>query len=779
MPRGGAVATTEGSQNKTAGTPGTARYLYNETRSYFTMADVDHSDISMNSSKESVLSPMVRDLKRRKVFRVIAAYGVIAWLLIEVSSVVLPALRAPDWTVTAVVVAAMAGFPITLLLAWVFDLTPRGVVRTAPAPERASEVHKVARVGIDLIVIGVLLAIIAYLVAQQGIFGPQGAGQQSIAVLPFVDVSEAGDNEYFSDGISEELLNSLVGIDGLRVAARTSSFAFKGRQEDVRAIGEKLNVQTVLEGSVRRAGDQVRITANLIDVNDGFPIWSATYNRRLDDIFAIQDEIARSIVEALRLELVGVSPGVRGVAATQDIKAYDLYLLGRHHWHERTPASLRRALDLFQQAVKTDPGFALAYTGLADTYLLLDGYGDMESSEAVAKAEPAVARALALDEDLAEAYASLGLLRFNQGDSTAAELALRSAINLNPNYSMAHMWLGLVLDQTTGPLASMEEYRRARQVDPLHPVVNRNLARAYASTGRYDDAERVLMAVRDVERGDSALIFELSQLHRSYGRLDEAARWAFWGTQEASDGVSELALALTMISLGDFERAEDFLNRAEGMIGDKMNVAAARMNLFLAQGRFDEIKGIAGSLRADSGQEKEKVGALMWRGIADIAAGEPATGTALLEESLAALGEFGMSPEDRLGVLAMLALGYRELGDETRSAEVLIRAAQEARSARDAGWNTPGLSAWEAVVHYMDNRFDEARARIQTAMEQGWRDYIPLAQFPPAGEFLSQPEINVAMEPLRDEVAAMGDAVRDLENLPAPPDKIKMVGNSR
>lgn len=138
-----------------------------------------------------------------------------------------------------------------------------------------------------------------------------------------------------------------------------------------------------------------------------------------------------------------------------------------------------------------------------------------------------------------------------------------------------------------------------------------------------------------------------------------------------------------------------------------------------------------------------------------------------------------MSPEDRLGVLAMLALGYRELGDETRSAEVLIRAAQEARSARDAGWNTPGLSAWEAVVHYMDNRFDEARARIQTAMEQGWRDYIPLAQFPPAGEFLSQPEINVAMEPLRDEVAAMGDAVRDLENLPAPPDKIKMVGNSR
>ncbi|MGD9292335.1 MAG: FlgO family outer membrane protein, partial [Gammaproteobacteria bacterium] len=269
------------------------------------MADVDHSDISMNSSKESVLSPMVRDLKRRKVFRVIAAYGVIAWLLIEVSSVVLPALRAPDWTVTAVVVAAMAGFPITLLLAWVFDLTPRGVVRTAPAPERASEVHKVARVGIDLIVIGVLLAIIAYLVAQQGIFGPQGAGQQSIAVLPFVDVSEAGDNEYFSDGISEELLNSLVGIDGLRVAARTSSFAFKGRQEDVRAIGEKLNVQTVLEGSVRRAGDQVRITANLIDVNDGFPIWSATYNRRLDDIFAIQDEIARSIVEALRLELVG------------------------------------------------------------------------------------------------------------------------------------------------------------------------------------------------------------------------------------------------------------------------------------------------------------------------------------------------------------------------------------------------------------------------------------------------------------------------------------------
>jgi TolB-like protein len=239
---------------------------------------------------DSLFGKTLSDLRRRKVFRVAATYGVVAWLSIEVASVVLPALHAPDWVVSAIVIAALVGFPVVLLLSWVFDVTPKGVIRTEPLGEDAEDVRRIAKRGIDFVIIAVLLGVVGYLVYRQDFFIADAPGGRSIAVLPFVDLSAEGGNEYFSDGISEELLNSLVSIDGLRVAARTSSFAFKGRNEDIRLIGEKLNVRTVLEGSVRRAGDQLRITAQLINVEDGFHIWSETFNRRFDDIFTIQAE---------------------------------------------------------------------------------------------------------------------------------------------------------------------------------------------------------------------------------------------------------------------------------------------------------------------------------------------------------------------------------------------------------------------------------------------------------------------------------------------------------
>jgi len=344
----------------------------------------------------TVFGGLVDDLRRRKVFRVAAGYAIVAWVAVEVSSVVVPALRLPEWVITAIVVAALAGFPITVLLAWIFDLSSGGVVRTRPSGAGHPAALRVAaqRGGVVLVVAGVMAGS-GYLAWEAGLLAGPGK-EQSIAVLPFVDLSEGHDSEYFSDGIAEELLNSLVGMDGLRVAARTSSFAFKGRQEDVREIGRQLNVRTVLEGSVRRSGNRVRITAQLIDVDNGFHLWSSTYDRELDDIFRIQDEIAHNIAGALKLELIGDTvPAMAG--RDVDIRAYDLYLLGRHHWHQRTEESLDRALELFQEAAGLDPEFALAHTGIADAWLLLAGYGDVDPDEAARRAETAVARALALE----------------------------------------------------------------------------------------------------------------------------------------------------------------------------------------------------------------------------------------------------------------------------------------------------------------------------------------------------------------------------------------------
>jgi TolB-like protein/lipoprotein NlpI len=717
---------------------------------------------------DTLFGRALADLRRRKVFRVAAGYAVVSWLVIEVASVLIPALRLPEWLMSAVVITGLAGFPVTLLLAWLFDLTPEGVVRTRPVADGASEVHRVARRGIDFVVIGVLLAIIAYLVIGQGLTGQLGARNQSIAVLPFVDLSEGGDNEYFSDGISEELLNSLVGIDGLRVAARTSSFAFKGRNEDIRRIGEKLNVRTVLEGSVRRAGDQVRITAQLINVDDGFQIWSDTYERRLDDIFAIQDEIARSIVDALKLKLVGEHPRPAAAAATADIRAYDLYLLGRHHWHQRSEESLERALELFQQAIDIDPDFALAYTGVADTYLLLDGYGDLTTEDAMSRAEPAVARALALDGDLAEAYASLGLLRLNQDDPMAAELALRSAINLNPNYSMAHMWLGLVLDRVYGPLAAKDAYRSARQLDPLHPVINRNLANAHVSTGQPDAAKRILEALIDAEPAEPAGFFMMSRMYRLYGRLDESARWAWWGSRQDDDGKNHLALALALTALGEFERAAGFLDEADRRMPGKLDTAAARMGLHIAEGRYEDLMALSHALELDgeSGEKKAWLGALVLRGMAESLAGDAEAGAERLERALEADASVGMYPGDRLGLLASLAHVRRELGHDRESEAVIDKALALVAESRVAGWSEPQFEGWRAVLLHMQGDLDGAREAFRGAVDDGWRNYFVLARFPPVGELLADPELESTITFLREDIGRMADAVADLESLP-------------
>ncbi len=717
----------------------------------------------MTVQADPLIARTLSDLKRRKVFRVAGAYGVVAWLLIEVTSVVLPALRLPEWTVTAVVICALAGFPVTLLLAWLFDLTSEGVVRTRPVAEGAAEVRRVARRGIDFVVIGVLLVIIAYLLFHQGSSMSRPMIGQSIAVLPFVDLSESGDNEYFSDGISEELLNSLVGIEGLRVAARTSSFAFKGRQEDVRVIGEKLNVGTVLEGSVRRAGDQVRIAAQLVDVRDGFPIWSETYSRRLDDIFAIQGEIARSIAEALKLELTGQRSAGQQGGPTGSIEAYDLYLLGRHHWHRRTPESLRRALDMFQQAVERDPEFALAHTGMADTYLLLDGYGDLSTEEAVAWAEPSVTRALALDADLAEAHASLGLLRLNQGDGVSAERALRRAIELNPNSSMAHMWLGLVLDGTTGPLDSTEEFRRAYQLDPLHPVVNQNLVRAYASVGRLEDAQQLLLAMTETDPVNPAVFPGLARLNRSYGRLDQAVQWALRGTREPSPAGSQLELALALLELGDMQRAEEVLDTAERNTPGKIDVAWARVQLYLAAGQIDELGYLGDSLVDDDASGKHEAAIRVLKGLAAILSGDPRRGVDDLQVGLEKVEGYGMDMPDGIGWRLVLAYGYGLLGKEALARESLTMALERTREARLSGWAIPRLAAWEAVALNMAGRSREAYDSLDAAVASGWRGYGTIRYFPPAADLFAAPGAQVAVAQVKGDLARMAANIAGLD----------------
>jgi TolB-like protein/Flp pilus assembly protein TadD len=434
------------------------------------------------------------ELKRRRVGRVAIAYLAVAWAVTEASSVILPALRVPEWAVTFVVVFLLIGFPVAMILAWVFDVGPQGIERTEPRQDLPAGSQVRVRLAFAAIVL-VLMAGLGYLLYERG-FGRAHAGQarSSIAVLPFTNLSGDPARDYFSDGMSEELLNLLARVPGLKVASRTSSFAYKGRNVDIREVGRELGVETVLEGSIRQSGDQVRITAQLIDAESGFHLWSDTYERRLEDIFLVQDEIAAMIVSKLRIELAPQEQqmAVRDKAPTQNVEAYELYLQGRAIWKRRGEDNLKRAIELFQQALSLDPGFARAHAALASAYVVLPGYTreDDDQEKFIPLAVASARQALSIDPNIGEAHAVLAQISAGRGNLLDAESGFFFAISLEPNEATPHHWYSLLLSRVGRLTAALDEARKAQELDPTSAVLAANLAGMYLMLGQDEQALR-------------------------------------------------------------------------------------------------------------------------------------------------------------------------------------------------------------------------------------------------------------------------------------------------
>ncbi len=356
------------------------------------------------------------ELKRRNVVRVAVAYAVVSWLILQLTDVLMPLLSLPEWVGGLVFLLLVVGFPLALIFAWAFELTPEGLKKEKDV-DRSESITQITGRKLDFAIIAVLAVALVFFASTHQWDSETGNAEiadKSIAVLAFADLSPKGDQEYFSDGISEELLNVLAKIPGLRVAARTSSFQFKGENRDIIDIGKRLNVAMVLEGSVRKADLQIRITAQLVDASNGFHLWSQTYDRELANIFAVQDEISAAIVEALKEHLGLQVEGVQRVARTTTPEAYEDFLLGRNLIHRRTQPLLEQAVERFQAVLAADPDYAPAWVGLAEaTILLLDSqntWGNLSREEVVARATPALERAIALDPDLADAYVARGLM---------------------------------------------------------------------------------------------------------------------------------------------------------------------------------------------------------------------------------------------------------------------------------------------------------------------------------------------------------------------------------
>jgi TolB-like protein/Tfp pilus assembly protein PilF len=555
--------------------------------------------------ERSRLGASLAELRRRHVFRVGVGYAVAAFAFLQLMSSISGAVELTPATMRYIVLGVLGGFPLALFLAWAYDLTPHGIERTVePEATRSSRT-------LELTIIGVLtLAVsgIGYLIYRPGAPAPIATAQaevadRSIAVLPFVNLSDDAANDYFGDGLAEEILNVLATVPNLRVAARTSSFAYKGRNEDVRRIGNELNVATVLEGSVRKSGDKVRITVQLINVADGFHLWSQNFDRTLSDIFTIQDEIARAVAEALKVRLLGQDASAAKLGGTGSVNAYDLYLLGRHNMQQRTEQGLLDAIRYFEQALAADPEYARAWSGLADAYNLLIGYGNLTQGKALAKAEAAALRALALDPKLAEAHASLGLIRSNQGRGKEGLAELETAIKLDPGYAPAWVWYGTTLGSQKRDAEKLAAYEKAFQLDPSLPPAVSNLAGLYNELGRYRDAFPLAERMVRLKPADASLWHaHVGEGLLALGAPAEAIAALRRALEVDPRNVKAMgAMARAYLQLDDLDAAQRWVGFAQRAGPRQVSALIARVNLAIARKDFP---GAAAAIRAELGRSQ-------------------------------------------------------------------------------------------------------------------------------------------------------------------------------
>jgi len=554
---------------------------------------------------------LYHELKRRNVIRVAIAYLALAWLVTEVAGTVFPAFGIPDWGVRFFVIAFALGFVPALIISWVYEITPEGLKREKDVVRDASITHLTAK-RLDGFTIGLIVVALVFILADRLWLSPKLAEQtaapaevvtdivqtpepepaepkyppNSIAVLPFVNMSDDPGNEYFSDGISEELLNLLAKIPELRVISRSSAFSFKGKDFDMPTIAAQLNVAHVLEGSVRKAGNQVRITAQLIEASTDTHLWSETYDRTLDDIFSIQDEIAEAVVDVLKLTLLGDAPK----AKPTDPEAYALYLQAVHVGDRATNVALEQSAVLLKQVLALDPNYARAWRLLARNYAAQAENRSLPREEGLALASEAITQALAIDPNLAEAHSWFGIfVAEHDGDLAEAAQHIQRGLSLEPknplvlSHSASFLRMLGRLDETI----AIEEYVTAH--DPLNPIARWNLSWNYLLAGRPDEAiatartlqrlypgrrfaqsllglallhmgqkEAALQAIQQEPAEDSRLL----SLVMAYHALDRAAESALTELIRKYEQEWPYYIATGLAYRGEVDRTFSWLNKA-------------------------------------------------------------------------------------------------------------------------------------------------------------------------------------------------------------------------
>jgi len=525
------------------------------------------------------------ELKRRNVVRVAVAYAIAAWLLIEITATTFPILKLPDWSVTLVTVLVLIGFPLALILAWAFELTPEGIKKEKDVDRSESITHITGR-KLDFIIIGVLAVALVTFALDKFVWNADVApaaianGEpRSIAVLPFINMSSDEEQGHFSDGLAEELLNLLARIPELRVTSRTSAFSFKGKDVKIADIGRELDVGHILEGSVRRSGNTVRITAQLIDVSIDAHIWSQTWDRTFDDIFVIQEEIAEAVVDALKLRLLDEVPRID----TTSPEAYALYLQSGSMMAQRNAANMLQAETLVKKALEIDSTYVSAWLRLARIYRVGSIYGSWHPDEAHPQSRAAAMEALRLDANNATAHATLSRIAKDYDyDMETARREQEIASTLAPR-DTAVLRLAAHLAQMTGDFGeAIRLYKEIEILDPVNPSIKNSLAASYMLAGRLDEARSAYVEAIELAPLGTEFNFNLGRLMLVSGDHDDALLQM---NKERREGFRLAGRALVFQAMGDTKRATMELDKLIAL-GDRWTYEIAMVHAY--RGELDE-----------------------------------------------------------------------------------------------------------------------------------------------------------------------------------------------
>ena len=550
---------------------------------------------------------LFNELKRRNVFRVAIAYGVVAWVLAQIADLAFENFGAPDWVSKSVLFILALGFPLAVVFAWAFELTPEGIRREKDV-DRTESITSETGKKLNAVIIGLLAVAVVVLLTERTLRDTSTPPEEvvatesanlSIAVLPFDNRSNREDDAYFTEGIHDDLLTTMANIGSMKVISRTSVMEYKDTTKKIPEIAKELGVANILEGGVQRSGNHVRINVQLIDAETDEHLWAQIYDRELtaENLFAIQSEVAQSIATALQATLSPDEARRISAVPTSNLEAYEIYLLGRQRWAQRTAESTAESVELFLEAIELDPGFAEAWAGLGDAYRHQTYYGGLPRDEVIPKAEQATRRALEIDPDLAEGHAALGGLMVSLGRIDEAQTELERAIELNPSYSPAYNWLGQSYNEMGRPDKGMQLFLEGLEIDPLSAVLRANLGSTLMIMGRTEEARRNFERLMETHPDSPFGYFGLAYNEYSAGRADRALAWILEAILKDPSRVSyRLAVSDIYQELGDISSANRWVESAKRLQPDNADVEVAQLTLALQSGQMEAAVALASSV---------------------------------------------------------------------------------------------------------------------------------------------------------------------------------------